>query len=355
VRSLRFTQRPHEDGSTTLTGPGEIKVSLNDVRAARELLSRFVTHTPIVRSEAIDAAAGRWVGLKCENLQHTGSFKVRGALNALLQMSADDLKRGVVTESSGNFGIGVAWASKRLGVRAAIVMPHDATVVKRDTATALGATVHLCAPTLIERERVVAEIGRATGATYVSSHDDLRVIAGQGTVALEVIEQMPTPESVLVPVGGGGLISGVAIVLKTVWPKVRVIGVQPVGAADAARSKAAGRRVTEAAPHSIARGLLVNLGLENWLIINELVDDIVVVDDAEIIEAMRLVWEGAKLVVEPSAAVTVAALLSPGLRERLGIGTAIAILSGGNVDLDCLPWKQAQPLAVNQPEYEEMV
>lgn len=324
---------------TTVIKSQQIGVSLDDVTAAGGRLSEFVERTPVLTPESIGIAAGRRVVLKCENLQHTGSFKVRGALNALLQMPTGDLRRGVVTESSGNFGIGLAWASKRLGVRATIVMPNDATAIKQNTAKALGATVVVCAPTLADRERVVAEVARSTGATYLSSHDDVRVIAGQGTVALEATEQTSVPESVVVPVGGGGLISGVAIVLKSVWPDVRVIGVQPTGAADAARSKVAGRRVSEDAPQSIARGLLVNLGLENWSIVDALVDDIVVVDDWEIIDAMHLIWERAKLIVEPSAAVTVAALLSPALRGRLGAGATVAILSGGNVDLDDLPWK----------------
>lgn len=323
-----------------MTEPGTIEVTLDDVIAAGKRLSKFIDRTPMLVPESIQEKTGRRIALKCESLQLTGSFKVRGALNALLQMPTDDLRRGVVTESSGNFGLGLAWASRLLGVQASIVMPSDATAMKRRTAAAMGATVHLCAPTLSDRTRVTAEIARSTGAIYISSHDDIDVIAGQGTVALEAIEQTSAPESVVVPVGGGGLISGVATVLKAVWPDVRVVGVQPTGAADAARSKSAGRQVGEDAPQSIARGLLVNLGVKNWTLVDALVDDVVVVDDCEIVDAMRLIWEQAKLVVEPSAAVTVAALVSPTLRGRLGVGTAMAILSGGNVDLDDLPWKQ---------------
>ena len=175
----------------------------------------------------------------------------------------------------------------------------------------------------------------------MSSHDDAHVIAGQGTVGLEIVEQTSPPELVLVPVGGGGLISGIAIVMKAVWPNVRIVGVQPSGAADAARSKAQGRRVSERRPQSIAGGLLVNLGLRNWAVIEALVDEILVVTDAEIVCSMRLIWERANLLVEPSAAVSVAALLSSERRSTLGTGKAIAVLSGGNVDLDDLPWARA--------------
>jgi len=324
-----------------------MEVSLDDVIAAGERLRELVAHTPLLSSDAIDeAASGRRVLLKCENLQRTGSFKVRGALNALLQMSPDELRQGVMTASSGNFGLGLAWASKLLGARASIVMPSDAGTLKRRAAESLGATVHLCAPTLADRERVKAKVARSTKAVYVSPHDDARVIAGQGTVAVEMVDEASAPASVLVPVGGGGLLAGIAIALKGLWPGVRVVGVQPTGAGDAARSKAAGRLIAEDAPQSVARGLLVNLGVKTWPIVDALVDDVVVVDDAEIVDAMRLIWESAKLVVEPSAAVTVAALASPELRGRLGDGAAIAVLSGGNVDLDDLPWKQLQPSAV---------
>jgi threonine dehydratase len=332
--------------------PLTAEVALGDVADANGRLASFLDRTPVIRSRAISGIADRPVWLKCENLQVTGSFKVRGALNALLRMPPATRGHGIVTESSGNFGLGLAWAALQLGVRVSVVMPSDAAAMKRDAAGALGADVRLCAPSLADRTRVVEEIVHSTGAVFLSSHDDLDVIAGQGTVALEMTEQASAPESVIVPVGGGGLISGVATVVKAVWPEVRVIGVQPSGAADAARSKEAGRRIGEEEPRSLATGLLVNLGLKNWAIVDALVDDVVVVDDLEIVAAVRLLWEQMRLLVEPSAAVTIAALTSPDLRSRMGSGSTLVVLSGGNIDLDNIPWTRSSSTAAQQPKSE---
>jgi threonine dehydratase len=313
-------------------------VSLYDVMTAASRLRPVVELTPVVSPKALCETVGRPVALKCENLQRTGSFKVRGALNALMQMPNDQRVRGVITDSSGNFGLGLAWAGKQLAVDVSIVMPKNAPAAKRQRAVELGASVHLSGATLDDRARVTDEIAESSGAVYVSPHDDRDVIAGQGTTAVELVEQTSAAEMILVPVGGGGLIAGVAVVVKERWPEVRVIGVQPSGAADAAHSLELGRRVSERSSHSIAGGLLANLGVKNWAIIQRLVDDIVVVDDIQIVAAVRTLWECARLLVEPSAGIVLAALTSPSVHSRVGSGRAVAILSGGNVDLDDLPW-----------------
>lgn len=194
-------------------------VSVRDVARAAARLREFVDQTPMVSPSAVCDATGRTVILKCENLQRTGSFKVRGALHALLQMPPQGRARGVVTDSSGNFGLGLAWGARLLGVEVSIVMPEDAPAVKQERTASLGAKVHLSGATLADRARVADEVALATGAVYVSPHDDLDVIAGQGTAAMEIVEQVSPVESVVVPVGGGGLISGVAVVVKARWPK----------------------------------------------------------------------------------------------------------------------------------------
>ncbi len=308
------------------------------VLSAEERVRPFVDRTPVTRIAAIERIAGRQLALKCENLQVTGSFKIRGALNALLAMDSYERQRGVVTDSSGNFGLGLAWAATMLGVQATVVTPSSAARTKGLRAADLGAKVVVSGPTLGARAQATATCLRDTGGVYVSPHNDLAVIAGQGTLALEFVDQTSEPDVVLVPVGGGGLIGGVATVVKAYWPNTRVVGVQPNGAPDAAQSIEAGRRVSVATPHSVATGLLVNLGEKNWDIIARLVDDIVLVSDAEIVSAMRVMWDEARLLLEPSAGVTVAALFSDDLRDRLAATTALAVLSGGNVDLDAIPW-----------------
>ena len=315
-----------------------LRVSLDDVTAARERLGSLVDRTPVVSLNAVSEAVGRPVVLKCENLQRTGSFKVRGALYARLRMSQKQRACGVVTDSSGNFGLGLAWAARMLGVDVSIVMPDNAPAAKRRRAVELGAAVHLSGPTLADRARATEEIVGVTGAVYLSPHDDFDVIAGQGTTAVEIVEQTSPTESIVVPVGGGGLIAGIAVVIKEIWPQTRVIGVQPSGAADAARSFELRRQVAEDSPQSIAGGLLANLGAKNWTIIERLVDDVVTVDDVEIVGALRMIWECARFLIEPSAGVALAALTSASLRTRMGSGRAVAILSGGNVDLDDILW-----------------
>ncbi len=321
------------------------RVVLADVVEAARRMREHIHMTPVIMSRSLDEASEKAVVLKCENLQRTGSFKIRGALNAVVRLPSESASRGAATASSGNFAQGLAWAARLRGIPAHVVMPSDAGVVKRAAVEALGAVVYLCEPTLTSRDEVCADVLRRSGATFISPHDAPDVIAGQGTVALELLAQADEIDAVLVPVGGGGLIAGVAAVVKALRPQTRVVGAEPIGAADAARSKAAGTLEHDPNPQSVAKGLLIGLGDITWPIVDELVDEIVVVDEDAIVSAMRFVWERVKLIIEPSAAVAVAALLSPQFRRRGDVTRVAVVLTGGNVDLDILPWQEALSLA----------
>lgn len=316
-----------------------VSVDLEGVRTAAARLSGLLHLTPVLTSRSVDLRSGRQLFLKCENLQRTGSFKLRGALNAVLNLKPDLADRGVLTASSGNFAQGLAWAARHRCVSAHVVMPTDVPKVKRDAVEALGAIIHTCEPTpMADRDRVCKEVCDETGVTFISPHDHPDVIAGQGTIALELLDQVAALDAIVASVGGGGLVSGIAVAAKALRPAIRVIGAEPDGAADAARSKAEGRLLSEANPRSIAKGLLVGLGESTWCIIRDLVDEVITVDDDATVRAMRLVWERMKIIIEPSAAVAVAAALSPAFRERVELGRVAVVLSGGNVDLDDLPW-----------------
>jgi threonine dehydratase len=303
-----------------------------DVVHARERIAPWAHRTPVLTSSSIDRLAGASVLFKAEPFQRTGSFKFRGATNAVLSLSGVERARGVVTHSSGNHAQALALAARLAGVHATIVMPEDALPAKRRATEGYGATVVPCAPTLAAREETAARVLRETGGTLVHPHDDTRVIAGQGTAAVELIEEAGPFDLLLAPVGGGGLLSGTAIAAAALLPSARVIGCEPAGADDAYRSLRSGVRVTEHAPRTVADGLRTTLGEIGFHVIRRLVSDIVLVSEEEILEAMRLVWERMKVVIEPSAAVAVAPLLNGSLSvggRRVGV-----ILSGGNVDLD---------------------
>ncbi|MCC7540834.1 MAG: pyridoxal-phosphate dependent enzyme [Deltaproteobacteria bacterium] len=291
-------------------------------------------------SETLDAMSGRRLFLKCENLQKVGAFKYRGASNAVLSLDSESASRGVVTHSSGNHAQALALAAKRRGIPAHVVMPRNAPDVKRRAVEGYGARVVPCDPTLQSREDTAAAVIAETGAAMVPSYDDARVIAGQGTVALELLEQCDGDLDVVVaPLGGGGLLSGIALALRELRPQTLVIGGEPEGADDAARSKSAGMLLghSPGKPSTIADGLLTTLGTLTWPVVRDVVARVIVVDDDAIRRAMRLLWERTKLVVEPSGAVPLAVVLSDAFRdvpgERVGI-----VLSGGNVDLDRFRW-----------------
>jgi len=311
-------------------------LTLRDIRAAHERIRPFVHRTPVMTSSALDALTGARLFFKCENLQKTGAFKARGAHNAVFALSDAESCRGVVTHSSGNHGAAVALAAHSRGIPAYVVMPSTAAEVKKRAVARYGAQVTLCEPTLESRESTAARIQAETGAHFVHPYNDLRVIAGQGTSVLELLEEVPDLAVILCPVGGGGQLSGVAIAAKGLAPAIRVIGAEPAAADDAARSFRAGRIVPAGDPHTIADGLRSSLGELTFPLIRAHVDDIAIASEAAIIAAMRLVWEIMKIVIEPSAAVPVAVLLDqvlPVNGQRVGV-----ILSGGNVDLERLPF-----------------
>jgi len=312
--------------------------SADDVRAAAARIAGLVHRTPVVTCATIDALAGRRVFFKCENLQRVGAFKLRGASNAVSKLGETEARRGVVTHSSGNHGQALAFAAKRRGIPARIVMPSNAPAVKRRAVLGYGARIVECAPTLEARERTAAAVVAETGATFVHPYDDADVIAGQGTAALELLDEVPELDAIVAPVGGGGLVGGTALAARAAAPRVRVFAAEPAGADDAARSKAAGRLLPQTGPKTIADGLRASLGSLTWPLLRDHVERVVTVEEDEIVDAMRLLFERAKLVVEPSAAVALAAVLGESFRALPGISHVGVILSGGNVDLDHLPW-----------------
>lgn len=312
-----------------------------DLPAIREAATRiapYANRTPVMTSSTLNAMAGRELFLKCENLQKVGAFKFRGACNAILKLEDAEAARGVVTHSSGNHAQAVAMAASLRGIAAHVVMPSNSNRVKREAVEGYGAKVYPCEPTEAARRARTAEVLAKTGGTFIPPFDHPDIIAGQGTTMLELHEQVPDLDGVIAPVGGGGLISGISIAARGLRPSLRIFGSEPAGADDAARSLASGRFVPQEAPDTIADGLLTSLGEQTWPIVRDHLETIVTVTDDEICAAMRLIWERVKMIIEPSSAVAVAAVLTDdfkalGEMERVGI-----VISGGNVDLDRLPW-----------------
>jgi threonine dehydratase len=302
--------------------------TLDDIRAAAIRIAPHVHHTPVFTSRSLDGFVGAAaVFCKAENLQRAGAFKFRGATNAIRSLTAADAARGVATHSSGNHGAALALAAREAGVQAFVVVPSDAPALKRAAIEAYGATLIECAPGLAAREATLAEVVAERGATVVHPYDDDRVIAGAGTAALEFCDEVSGLDLVIAPVGGGGLCSGTCIAVHGMNASVRVIGAEPVGADDAARSLAAGHVIPQLAPDTVADGLRTSLSERTFTILSQHLERIVTVPDEETLDAMRFVWERMKLVIEPSAAVAVAAARRAELTgARVGI-----ILSGGNV------------------------
>lgn len=314
-------------------------VTLQDIREAHARIRPFINLTPVMASETLDVKAGAKLFFKCENLQRTGAFKARGATNAVFSVSQAEAVRGVVTHSSGNHAAALARAAKLRGIPAYIVMPTNSPIAKRKSVHRYGGEIILCAPTLQARETTAQQVQNDIGAILVHPYNDLRVIAGQGTSALELLDAVPDLDIVLCPVGGGGQISGIATVIKTLQPHIQVIGVEPAGADDAQRSLKAGQIIPCEQPNTVADGLRVSLGDKTFAAIRRHVDEIVTVSEDSIIAAMRRIWAVMKLVVEPSGAVAYAAVVEGKLRLK---GRRVAIvLSGGNLDLDHLPWQKS--------------
>lgn len=308
------------------------------ITAARRRIAGSVRCTPVLRSDALDEALGAALFFKCENLQISGAFKARGAFNAVLNLPAALAGRGVVTHSSGNHGAALALAARTRGITAYVVAPRTTPASKQQNMLRYGARLTLCEPTQAARQAAAQEIIAATGATLIHPFDNPDVMAGQGTVALELLEQVPRLSVLCCPIGGGGLISGVAVAAHGVDPRLRIFGAEPEGANDAWRSRAAGSITAVAEPASIADGLLATIAPSTFEVIRDQVHAVGAASDAQIVAAMRRVWEELKIIIEASSAVPVAALLNgslPVAGERVGI-----VLTGGNVDLARLPWQQ---------------
>ena len=324
-------------GATDTAAALEIAVDLAAIHAAHVRIRSHVHRTPVLTSRSLDVVAEATLFFKCENLQKVGAFKARGACNAVFSLDNAEARRGVVTHSSGNHGAAVAWAAARRGIPAWVVMPENSAEIKKAAVKGLGATVRFCAPTLEARDTICAAVQAETGAVLVHPYDDWRVIAGQGTAALELLEEVPDLDAIITPVGGGGLLSGTAIASRGIKPSIHVYGAEPAGADDAWRSLQSGRIVPQTDPRTIADGLRSSLGVKTFAVLSTLVDAIGTTSEEAIVRAMRLTWDKLKLVIEPSSAVPLAALLErklPVAGLRVGI-----VISGGNVDLDRLPWQ----------------
>ena len=305
--------------------------TITEIQAAAERIRPYIHHTPVLTCASVDQQAGAKVFLKCENFQRVGAFKFRGACNAVFSLTDEQALRGVATHSSGNHAQALALAARLRGIEAYLVMPDNAPQVKKSAVIGYGGKITFCEATLQAREMTLAQIVQETGSIVIHPYNDARVIAGQGTAALELIAEIPNLDVVMAPVGGGGLLSGTALAVSALSPATRVIGVEPEGADDAYRSFHSGRIIPSIRPNTIADGLLTSLGDITFPIIQAHVAEIVTVSEKAIIAALRLVWERAKIVIEPSAAVPIAALLEKKIDlNGLCIGV---ILSGGNVDI----------------------
>ncbi|MGH8307548.1 MAG: pyridoxal-phosphate dependent enzyme [Gammaproteobacteria bacterium] len=311
-------------------------LTFDDIRSAAARIAPHVQHTPVLRCAYLEAELGAKIFFKCENFQEMGAFKIRGASNAIFLLPDGVAGKGVATHSSGNHGAAVALAAKRRGVAACVVMPENASDFKKHAVAEYGAKIIYCESSMRGRETALTEYVAQTGAAVVHPYNDAKVMAGQGTAALELHEDVPDLQVILAPVGGGGLLSGTAVTTRALRPGCKIIGVEPLGADDAWRSLKAGRIEALDHPETIADGLRATIGPLTFAVIRTKTDDLVRVSEQSIISAMRYVWERMKIIIEPSSAVVVAALRD-GLIDVKGLQVGV-ILTGGNVDLDHLPW-----------------
>jgi len=309
---------------------------LKDIQGAHERIKPFIHKTPVMSSQQLNRMFGCEMFFKCENFQKVGAFKFRGATNAVLSLDENDRKRGVVTHSSGNHAAALSLAAAMNGTKAYIVMPETAPVVKKNAVAGYGADITFCNPTLQSREETTRIIMERTGATLVHPYDNVNVICGQGTAALELLEEKSDLDTVIAPIGGGGLMSGTSTTVKSVSSNIKVIGAEPLNANDAYISFTTGRLTSSVNPLTIADGLLTSLSELTFTIIRKNVDQIFTVKEESIIECMRLIWERMKIIVEPSSATTLAVIQeNPEIFKGKKVGI---IISGGNVDLRKLPF-----------------
>ncbi|MDJ0766490.1 MAG: pyridoxal-phosphate dependent enzyme [Myxococcota bacterium] len=315
-------------------------LTIDDVREAARRVHPYVHRTPVLTCSALDRMCDKQLFFKCENFQKTGSFKIRGAINAVLALTDKAAHRGVVTHSSGNFAAALALAAGLRGIQAHVVMPSDVPQIKKTAVACYGAAITYCEPVLAARETGVAAVIERTGAAFIHPSNQREIIAGQGTAALELISAVPDLDGIVAPVGGGGLLGGIALAAQGAAPAIPVYGAEPEAADDAYRSVRAGYIIPSNDPDTIADGLLTSLGDVTFPIIQAYVRDIILTSEAEIVRSMRLVWERMKIIIEPSAAVSLAAVMAlPRSFEGKRIGI---VFSGGNADLNALPWQNPE-------------
>jgi threonine dehydratase len=311
--------------------------TLKEIQQTHEAIESLIHRTPVLTCASIDAIAGARLFFKCENFQKVGAFKMRGGASAAIRLTPAEKERGIATHSSGNHAQAVARAARELGIPAYIVMPENAPSIKKAATKGYGAEVIACAPTLEARETTLKEVVDRTGATFIHPYNDYNVIAGQATASLELLADMPgVPDIMMAPVGGGGLMSGTALTTRYLHPSVKLIGAEPKAVDDAYRSLKAGTLQVNTSIDTIADGLRTNLGEKTFAILHQHLDDIFTVTEEQIVEAMRLTWERMKIIIEPSCAVPLAAILAnPSFFAGRQVGI---ILTGGNVDLGKLPF-----------------
>lgn len=310
--------------------------TFDDVLSAHERIRPYIHKTPVLTSRFLNELTGAELFFKCENFQKAGAFKVRGACNAVFGLSDEKALRGVATHSSGNHALSLSYAAGRRGIPVTVVMPHTAPQAKKDAVRGYGGTIIECEPSTSSREAVFADVVAASGADFVHPYNDARVIAGQATCSLELLEQVPGLDAVIAPIGGGGMISGTCLTLSNRAPEVTIYAAEPLNADDAARSLKAGYIIADDAPNTIADGLKVPLKELTWHFVSNFVSDIFTATEEEIVDAMKLTWKRMKIVIEPSCAVPLATILkNPEVFRNKRVGV---IITGGNVDLDSLPW-----------------
>lgn len=308
----------------------------NDILAATERIAPYTHKTPVLTSQQLNTLAGTDMYFKCENFQRMGAFKIRGAMNAVLQLTDVQKQRGVVTHSSGNFAQALALAAKNLGVKAHIVMPSDAPQVKKDAVKDYGGIITECEPNISSRQVTAQKIQQETGATFVHPFNDFNVVLGNASAGKELLEDHPDLDIIIAPVGGGGLVSGTALSALSFSKNCKIIGAEPFEVDDAYRSLQSGKIEHNVTTNTIADGLKTNLGDITFAIIQNYVSEIIRVTEEEIVEAMKLIWERMKIIVEPSCATTLAAIIKNKAQfkgKKVGL-----ILTGGNVDLKKLPF-----------------
>jgi threonine dehydratase len=311
--------------------------TLDDIHIAAKRIQPYIHRTPVLTNESLDQKVDAEVFLKCENFQKVGAFKFRGACNAVFSLSDEGAARGVSTHSSGNHAQALALAARLRGITAYIVMPNNAPAVKKAAVAGYGGQITFCEPTLAAREATLKQIVEETGSEVVHPYNNERVIAGQGTAVLELLEEIPDLDAIITPVGGGGLLSGTSIAATEIRKGIRVIAGEPEMADDAYRSMNAGEILPSVKPQTIADGLLTSLGTKTFPIIQKRVEQIITVSEQGIIDSMKFIWERAKIIIEPSSAVAIGVLWERKI-DLAGLKIGV-ILSGGNVDLEKLPWQ----------------